>query len=214
MRKLNRPHLLTISSTTVLHTLGGPACFRVMVRRADSTVDIVALARTGQEAVELAKQVADAEESRRRKAAGAQRPKARHRANGARACAPSRRPGPNRVTAVYTETWLGTQTAGEWKALPADEGGFFQKIGSFQPDRCHETAVNFPRSGERVECELLPDKTRKGGWKARICKHGLVGPITNTSAVPPAAQPSQIVSLRIGSISRERASVQFEWVKA
>jgi len=54
-----------------------------------------------------------------------------------------------------------------------------------------------PKPGETVECVLLPEKTKKGGWKARHEASGIEGPIENSAEVPPDATPGQRVRLLV-----------------
>jgi hypothetical protein len=71
-----------------------------------------------------------------------------------------------------------------------------------------------PRAGDNVECVLLAEKTRKGGWKAKLMKRGTEGPITNTEDVPKSAKPGQAVTLRLGAISQDGKRIQFHWQQA
>ena len=68
-----------------------------------------------------------------------------------------------------------------------------------------------PRTGDEVQCIFLPEKTRKGGWKAKLLQRGTEGPITNTSDVPESAKPGQMVTLRVGAISQDGKRIQFHW---
>ncbi|RMG32143.1 MAG: hypothetical protein D6725_18275 [Planctomycetota bacterium] len=52
-----------------------------------------------------------------------------------------------------------------------------------------------PRVGEMVEAELLEEKTKKGGWKARHIATGISGPIQNSADVPADAKPGDRVQL-------------------
>ncbi len=63
-----------------------------------------------------------------------------------------------------------------------------------------------------VECVLLSGRTRKRGWRARLRKSKLAGPITNTADVPTNARPGQVVKLRIGTLSVDGKQIQFDWV--
>ncbi len=57
------------------------------------------------------------------------------------------------------------------------------------------TGEGLPRPGERVDCVLLEEKTKKGGWKAKHVASGTLGPIQNSADVPENAQPGQTVLL-------------------
>ena len=63
----------------------------------------------------------------------------------------------------------------------------------------------------RVEAELLEEKTRKGGWKAKHSDSGLEGPIQDSHNVPADAEPGQRIELTVASVSvREMA---FKWAE-
>ena len=67
------------------------------------------------------------------------------------------------------------------------------------------------KPGDRVQAELVEEKTRKGGWKARHLESGLQGPIQDTRNVAADAKPGQQVELTVASVSsREMA---FKWAK-
>ncbi|MCL6607022.1 MAG: type III-B CRISPR module RAMP protein Cmr6 [Geminicoccaceae bacterium] len=53
-----------------------------------------------------------------------------------------------------------------------------------------------PKPGETVECVLLAEKTKKGGWKARHEASGIEGPIQNSAEVPPA-EPGDRLRLEV-----------------
>jgi len=67
------------------------------------------------------------------------------------------------------------------------------------------------RSGDVVQAELLSERTRRGGWKARLVDSGFIGPITNSDSVPAAAKPNTIVTLTIGAANRDGTHLQLVW---
>ncbi len=69
-----------------------------------------------------------------------------------------------------------------------------------------------PRANDRVEAELLPEKTKNGGWKARHPPTGLSGPIINTAEVPGEKTPGEKVKLIIASVSGQQMT--FRWPTA
>ena len=70
-------------------------------------------------------------------------------------------------------------------------------------------ATRLPKAGDHVDAVLLPEKTKKGGWKAKHEPSGMSGPIQNSTAVPGDAEPGRRVSLVVASASlRELA---FRW---
>lgn len=72
-----------------------------------------------------------------------------------------------------------------------------------------------PISGERVPAQLLDEKTKKGGWKAKHIKSGLEGPIVDSHNVPADAQPAQTVQLTVvHSVSADRRrEIAFRWTE-
>ncbi len=88
--------------------------------------------------------------------------------------------------------------------------------GGYRPPASHSRQKDLPRqpqsgpkAGDRVEAELLEEKTKKGGWKAKHLDGGLEGPIQDSQNAPDTAKPGQQVQLTIASVSaREMA---FRW---
>ncbi|WP_169054428.1 type III-B CRISPR module RAMP protein Cmr6 [Nitratireductor sp. XY-223] len=72
-----------------------------------------------------------------------------------------------------------------------------------RPGRRHEAgglpAASPLSNKQRVTAELLEDKTKKGGWKAREVETGLEGHIHNTGDVPSDSQPGDEVRLIVKS---------------
>jgi hypothetical protein len=58
-----------------------------------------------------------------------------------------------------------------------------------------------PRSGDSglAECELLAEKTKKGGWKFKVIETGRIGPIVNSAVVPADKSPGDVVKLKVDS---------------
>jgi CRISPR-associated protein Cmr6 len=80
------------------------------------------------------------------------------------------------------------------------------------PDRAASVAPSPPpgsRPGDRVKAVLLTEKTKKGGWKAKLEDAGLSGPIQNTADVPDHQQQGNVVDLILASISQRQ--VAFRW---
>lgn len=69
--------------------------------------------------------------------------------------------------------------------------------GSTPPTRTRSATEGprLPRPGDRIECVLLEEKTRKGGWKAKLATSDLSGPIINTADVPGDKEPGDRVTL-------------------
>lgn len=122
----------------------------------------------------------------------------------------------NGILAVCVEEWVGTLTEGQWKPVSLRQGGFWhwlpaQARGSRNGDDRDPT---LPKTGDKVACVLLAEKTRRGGWRARLLPRQTVGPITNTADLPASAQPGQVVALRVGAVSRDGQRIQFRWQTA
>ncbi|HUY35533.1 MAG TPA: type III-B CRISPR module RAMP protein Cmr6 [Pirellulales bacterium] len=66
-----------------------------------------------------------------------------------------------------------------------------------------------PSPGEWVDAELLNERTKKGGWKAKHLATGICGPLTNSGAAPGAAQPAMKLPLIVNSAKAEEISFRF-----
>jgi CRISPR-associated protein Cmr6 len=56
-----------------------------------------------------------------------------------------------------------------------------------------------PKPGERVEAQLLEERTKKGGWRAMHARSGLSGPLQNSGEVPPDSRPGDVLELIVAS---------------
>jgi CRISPR-associated protein Cmr6 len=56
-----------------------------------------------------------------------------------------------------------------------------------------------PRPGERVEAQLLEERTKKGGWRAAHAPSGLSGPIQNSGDVPSDTKAGDKLELIVAS---------------
>lgn len=56
-----------------------------------------------------------------------------------------------------------------------------------------------PKPGDRVEAQLLEERTKKGGWRATHAPSGLSGPIQNSGDVPSDRKPGDTLELIIAS---------------
>jgi hypothetical protein len=90
-------------------------------------------------------------------------------------------------------------------------GGFSHRFVTRDSWKRDQRNPSLPTTGDKVECVLLDGKTRKGGWRAKLLKCGAEGPITNTADVPKSAEPGQMVTLRVGTITHDGKRVQFHW---
>lgn len=120
------------------------------------------------------------------------------------------------IVSVRVEEWVGTLTEGEWKPVSPWRGGFSHRfvtrLNSVRKFRNGgQPCPSLPRAGDKVECVLLAEKTRKGGWKAKLLQRGIEGPVTNSGDMPKAAKAGQLVMLRVGAISHDGKRIQFHW---
>ena len=78
-----------------------------------------------------------------------------------------------------------------------------------QPAKSSPRPQSGPRANDRVMAELLAEKTKRGGWKAKHVDSGLEGPIQDSQNVPADAEPGQRVELTVASTSS--TGMQFKW---
>lgn len=67
------------------------------------------------------------------------------------------------------------------------------------------------KSGTSVECRLLEERTKAGGWKAEHVETRLKGHILNSERVPADKQPGNTVTLLIASVSADGKTLTFRW---
>lgn len=76
----------------------------------------------------------------------------------------------------------GKTSSGYGRLVPAD---LLQRRNQPAPAAAPAKLLVQPlKPGQKVEAQLLEERTKKGGWKARHALSGLVGPIQNSDAVP------------------------------
>ena len=120
--------------------------------------------------------------------------------------------GRDGIVSVRVEEWVGTLTEGAWWPVSSWRGGFSHRFATQLSTRTRngdQRNPSLPKTGDKVQCVLLGEKTRKGGWKAKLVQRGTEGPITNTEDVPEVAKPGQTVMLRVGAISHDGKRIQF-----
>jgi len=167
-----------------------PAGHRVMAHLRNRSRVLISLTVTRGEAVGIAKRMRNLVENRRSEVSQ----------NG--------KHSPDEVTLICVEEWVGTATDGYWRWLSPNQGGFIHRFDN--PDE--SSRAKRSQTGEIVECVLLPQKTRKHGWKAQIRGGNVAGPITNSDEVPEVVAAGETVSLRIGARSRQGNHIQFQWL--
>jgi hypothetical protein len=172
----------------------GLSGYRVVARSKHRQLALVSLAETRTQAVGLAEEFLQTVQRRRLQADP--------RSTGEQ----------DSIQMILVEQWIGTPTVGYWKPLSAEAGGFWHRVNGSPRGRRVEVDPALPRSGDEVLCVLLPEKTRKGGWRARLSNRSLAGPITNTGDVPSGVQAGQRVVLLVEAISGKKGRVQFRWM--
>ena len=182
------------------------ADFRVVARYNDRSKALVSMALTRTQAVCLAKRcVAVVVRDRREVQTFSARNRERFRRGNRTGL---RKRQENRICAVYVEQWVGGTIEGHWRRLDTEDGGF---VHFFGPQKGKDRDPSPLTSGDEAECVLLAEKTRGGGWMARLRKRPLAGSITNTAEVAQSTSVSEVVKLRIGAISGKCDRLRFHW---
>lgn len=121
-----------------------------------------------------------------------------------------------RIARLHVEKWIGSQTNGRWERM-ADREAVVRvpraQLAKAAP-AIEAAAPLPPQSGEVVHCELLSERTRAGGWRAKIVGHEAVGPIVNSDQIPGDRVAGDRVSLKVYGIKLERGFAQFAWLGA
>ncbi len=177
----SRTNFRTSAPCRLIHPLAG---YRVMAWHRDQSRSLVTLAQNLRAARILAKAYCDAME---RSGLG------------------------NDIVTVQVEEWVGTLTEGEWERVSLSQGGFSHRFTTRDSRNGDRRNPSLPRTGDKVQCVLLGEKTRKGGWKAQLLQRRTEGPITNTADMPKSANPGQAVTLRVGAVSHDGKRIQFHW---
>jgi len=68
---------------------------------------------------------------------------------------------------------------------------------------------SLPRTNDRVEAVLLPQKTKAGGWRARHLQSALEGHVHNSGAVPKDAMPGQRITLIVKSVNPREITFRY-----
>lgn len=102
---------------------------------------------------------------------------------------------------------VGGKTAAGYGRLVQVEGG--GRATSDRPTKTVVPAAPPPKPGEIVECVLLEEKTKKGGWKARHEASGIEGPIQNSAAVPGDMKPGDRLKLKVKSAKGKESGFEY-----
>ena len=117
---------------------------------------------------------------------------------------------PDRPKLVFMEAWHGTPTSGFWEV--PERGGF--RFEFHDRARDCQSLDDSPlqvkwKTGSLARCLLLPEKTRKGGWRAKIVDSTFEGPVTNWQSVPASCTAGDEVVLKVCGISSSSGKAQF-----
>lgn len=164
--------------------------YRVSARYPQGVVALVAMAKSQQQAVALARQFRDQT-----------------------LAAPNGQQNGQAVREVFVEEWVGSLFQGRWRRLDPGQGGFRHAFhnGPRPASGGAKVSSRQLRSGQIVPCILLEEKTQKGGWKAQLADRELSGPVTQSDRAPAQAAAGQKVLLRIGAVSKDGTRIQFDW---
>ena len=89
-------------------------------------------------------------------------------------------------------------------------GGVSQGSQTRQPSPATRAGGSeLPRSGEQVEAELLDERTKKGGWRARHLASGISGPIQNSGDVPSDKKPGDRLPLIVQSANPREIAFKY-----
>lgn len=119
------------------------------------------------------------------------------------------------LTAALAEWGVGGKTSSGYGRLVDPKELAKSAAGPAPTARSAPTAAPRPKpliAGNRVTAVLLGQKSKKGGWRARLKDdEKLSGPIQNSGDVPADKAPDQEVELIIASVSG--TGVDFKWPK-
>lgn len=99
----------------------------------------------------------------------------------------------------------GKTSSGYGRLVPAD---------SVSNNRQSTPAVStkpkvLPKPGEKVEAQLLEERTKKGGWRAMHAPSGLSGPIQNSGDVPSDKNAGDVLELIVASATERGVDFRY-----
>ena len=122
---------------------------------------------------------------------------------------------PDRPRLIYAQVWHGTHFQGTWVTPIRREDGyqfeFHDRPRGKRRAPANEQEEPTWKAGKLVECLLLPQKTRRGGWRAKISGTEHEGPVTNWQDIPSNLSADDRVELRLCGISKQTGAAQFAW---
>lgn len=69
---------------------------------------------------------------------------------------------------------------------------------------------NLPKPKDAVDCKLLSERTKKGGWKAIHEPSGFSGPVVDSDKISADKQPGEIVRLTVASVNEVKKEMTFK----
>jgi CRISPR-associated protein Cmr6 len=120
--------------------------------------------------------------------------------------------GPVDTPPEKTDAWTGLameilrEALAEWGAGGKTSSGYGRLVPAVSlraarqpsPTTVEKPKV-LPRPGDRVEAQLLEERTRRGGWRAVHAPSGLSGPIQNSGDVPSDRKAGDVLELIVAS---------------
>ncbi len=89
----------------------------------------------------------------------------------------------------------GKTSSGYGRLVPAESLAVARQPSSAAPAK----QKVLPRPGDKVEAQLLEERTKKGGWRAMHGGSGLSGPIQNSGDVPSDKKAGDVLELIVAS---------------
>ena len=94
-----------------------------------------------------------------------------------------------------------------------NKGGWNNRNQSNSPQNVAHSEAGVTNGSVQI-CILLEEKTKKGGWKARVKDvPNISGPITNTAEVPADKNPGDEIKLKTVAVNREEGKTSFRYEK-
>lgn len=98
----------------------------------------------------------------------------------------------------------GKTSSGYGRLVPADSLQDARK-----PSLAAAVKPVLPKPGDAVEAELLEERTKRGGWKAKHEPSGLSGPIQNSGSVPADKHAGDKLKLIVASVSDREIAFRY-----
>lgn len=110
------------------------------------------------------------------------------------------------VERAWVEEWTRFAEFSDWRRLIEAA-----ELRAFN-DKPNGLSCRLFQSGTMIEAELLRERTKRGGWRAKLLRYHGEGPITNSAEVPRDASPGDRVFLRLEASNRDGSHLQWSWI--